>query len=484
MCSKKLRVLLIPFFATSHIEPYTELAIRLAGARPDHVVEPTLAVTPANVAIVQSLLERRGQQGRVKVATYPFPAVEGLPAGVENLGKVAAADAWRIDAAAISDALMRPAQEALVRAQCPDAIVADPHFSWQAGIADELGVPLVSFSVVGAFSGLAMGHLMAYGAVEDGEDPVVTVPRFPLPEIRMPVAELPKFLRTHLLLQRDGGEDVDSIGKVSVGESFGLAINTASHLEQQYCEMHVTGCHIKRAYFVGPLSLGAEAVAPGGESQTPACIRWLDSKPDRSVVYLCFGSLTHVSDAQLDELALGLEASGRAFVWVVRAAEKWAPPAGWAERVQDRGMLLTAWAPQTAILGHRAVGGFVTHCGWNSVLEAVAASVPVLTWPMVFEQFITERLVTEVMGIGERFWPEGKGRRRSTRYEEHGLVPAEDVARAVTTFMCPGGTGEAKRERAMELAAESRAAMAEGGSSHRDLCRLVDDLVAAKLERE
>jgi len=102
---------------------------------------------------------------------------------------------------------------------------------------------------------------------------------------------------------------------------------------------------------------------------------------------------------------------------------------------------------------------------------------------MVFEQFITERLVTEVMGIGERFWPEGAGR-RSTRYEEHGLVPVEDVARAVTTFMCPGGAGDAKRQRAMELAAESRAAMAEGGSSHRDLCRLVDDLVAAKLERE
>uniref|UniRef100_A0ACD6ASP7 Uncharacterized protein n=1 Tax=Avena sativa TaxID=4498 RepID=A0ACD6ASP7_AVESA len=102
---------------------------------------------------------------------------------------------------------------------------------------------------------------------------------------------------------------------------------------------------------------------------------------------------------------------------------------------------------------------------------------------MVFEQFITERLVTEVMGIGERFWPEGAGR-RSTRYEEHGLVPAEDVARAVTTFMCPGGAGDAKRQRAMELAAESRAAMVEGGSSHRDLCRLVDDLVAAKLERE
>ena len=83
-------------------------------------------------------------------------------------------------------------------------------------------------------------------------------------------------------------------------------------------------------------------------------------------------------------------------------------------------MLVTEWAPQTDILEHPAVGAFVTNCGWNSVLETVAAGVPVLTWPMVFEQFIIERFVTQVASIGERLWPEGAGR-RSTRSEEHEL---------------------------------------------------------------
>jgi hypothetical protein len=90
-CGKeeKLPVMRIPFFATSHTEPFTHLAIRLAAARPDGAMEAIVVVTPANVAVVQSLLERRGQHGRVKIATYPFSAVDGLPKGIENLGKVA-----------------------------------------------------------------------------------------------------------------------------------------------------------------------------------------------------------------------------------------------------------------------------------------------------------------------------------------------------------------------------------------------------------
>ena len=149
------------------------------------------------------------------------------------------------------------------------------------------------------------------------------------------------------------------------------------------------------------------------------------------------------------------------------------------ERVGDRGKLLTAWAPQTDILTHSAVGAFMTHCGWNSVIETVAAGVPVLTWPMVFEQFINERLLTEVLGIGERLWPDGAGV-RSTRYEEHEVIPAEAVARALTAFMQPGGPGDVARGRAMALAVKAQAAVAEGGSSHSDLHRLLDDLMESR----
>jgi len=97
---------------------------------------------------------------------------------------------------------------------------------------------------------------------------------------------------------------------------------------------------------------------------------------------------------------------------------------------------------------------------------------------MVFEQFITERFVTKVLAIGERLWPEGAGV-RSTRSEEHELIPADAVALALARFMEPGGARDAMRSRVKELSAKARAAMAEGGSSHRDLRSMIDDLMEA-----
>ncbi|XP_062232726.1 UDP-glycosyltransferase 73C4-like [Phragmites australis] len=465
--SKKMHVLLVPFFATSHIGPFTDFAVRLATAKPG-AVEPAVAVTPANVSVVQSALEQHGPAASslVKIATYPFPRVDGLPPGVENLS-AAGDDGWRIDAAAIDEALTRPAQEALLRERSPDAIVTDIHFSWNSVVAAELGVPCVAFSVIGLFSSLAMRHLGS--AVRDGQE--VTVPGFPGPEVRIPVAELPERLRCQQKLERFNP------CLEATGRCFGLAVNTFLDLEQPYCEMYVRNGYVKRAYFVGPISLPLP-LAPGGSTSesSSSCIRWLGTKPSCSVVYICFGTYAAVSGNQLRELALGLEASGKPFLWVVRSDDGWSPPDGWEERVGERGMLVRGWAPQTTILSHPAVGAFLTHCGSSSLLEAAASGVPMLTWPLVFDQFIEERLVTDVLRIGEKVWSGS----RSTRYEEREVVPADAVAQAVARFLEPGGTGEAAMGRARELAVKAHAAVAEGGSSFRDLRRLIDDLIEAR----
>uniref|UniRef100_A0A0E0DTK3 Glycosyltransferase n=1 Tax=Oryza meridionalis TaxID=40149 RepID=A0A0E0DTK3_9ORYZ len=407
--SKKLRVLLIPFFATSHIGPFTDLAVRLVTARPD-AVEPTIAVTPANVSVVRSALERHGSAASsvVSIATYPFPEVAGLPRG-------------------------------------------------------ELCVPCVSFSVIGLFSGLAMRFVTAAAAANDDSDSAeLTLAGFPGAELRFPKSELPDFLI------RQGNLDGIDPNKIPQGKDV-----PRSRREHPYSERFLRDGLAKRVYLVGPLSLPqSPAEANAGKA---SCISWLDSKPSRSVLYVCFGTFAPVSEEQLDELALGLEASGEPFLWAVRA-DGWSPPAGWEERVGERGTLVRGWVPQTAILSHPATAAFLTHCGSSSLLEAVAAGVPLLTWPLVFDQFIEERLVTDVLKIGERVW-DGP---RSVRHEEAMVVPAAAVARAVARFLEPGGAGDAARLRAQELAAEAHAAVAEGGSSYRDLRRLIDDMVEAR----
>ncbi|GJM88981.1 hypothetical protein PR202_ga05571 [Eleusine coracana subsp. coracana] len=469
-------MLLMPFFATSHIAPFTDLAFHLAAAMPD-IVEATVAVTPANASVVRSALARRGPNdatATVKVTTYAFPAVDGLPPGIENLSAVKGEDWLHINAAALNEALMRPGQESLIREISPDVIITDMHFFWNVDVAADLGVPCITFHVIGTFPTLAMSHMELAGVNETATDGVVTVPHFPAPDIRIPLTELPYFLRNQE--EEVSGRDVitdDRMGS-ALSRCFGLAVNTFFDLEHGYCELYVANGYVKRAYFLGPLSLPLPEAVPGNSQ----CIDWLDKKPNNSVVYLCFGTFVPVSDAQLQELALGLEASGKPFLWVVRS-DSWAPPEEWTERVGDRGMVVTGWAPQTAILAHPAVGAFVTHCGWNSVMETVVAGVPVLTWPVVFEQFITERFVTQVLAIGARMSPEGDGV-RSTRHKENELVPAQVVTQAVSAFMEPGGEGDAARSRVKELSVKARAAMADGGCSHRDLRRLIDDLMKAR----
>ncbi|CAD6237826.1 unnamed protein product [Miscanthus lutarioriparius] len=158
---------------------------------------------------------------------------------------------------------------------------------------------------------------------------------------------------------------------------------------------------------------GVYPPASGGEADEHGCVRWLDEQPDASVLYVCLGSGGTLSNKQTAELAAGLEASGQRFLMVVRfpsdkdcsasyfgTAEHGDDPlryvpAGFLERTRGVGLCVPLWAPQVEILNHRAVGGFLSHCGWNSTLEAVTAGVPTLAWPLYAEQRMNAVMLSE-----------------------------------------------------------------------------------------
>ncbi|PUZ70374.1 hypothetical protein GQ55_2G224800 [Panicum hallii var. hallii] len=266
--------------------------------------------------------------------------------------------------------------------------------------------------------------------------------------------------------------------------SDGFIVNTFDALEHEtleaFKELSDKGVYAP-AYAVGPFVRSFS-----DEAAKHRCMPWLDEQPDGSVLYVCFGSGGTLSTLQTAELAAGLEASGQRFLWVVRfpndkdsSASYFGGkttdhgdaddplsylPEGFAERTRPVGLVVPEWAPQVEILGHRAVGGFLTHCGWNSALETMAAGVPALAWPLFAEQRMNAvKLASEHVGLALRV---------SARRED-GLVSREEVAAAVRELMV-GEKGAVARERARELRAEARKALVPGGPAHQALAAVVD----------
>nr|GLL30227.1 hydroquinone glucosyltransferase-like [Ipomoea trifida] len=212
----------------------------------------------------------------------------------------------------------------------------------------------------------------------------------------------------------------------------------------------------------------------GGGSE---CLQWLDEQPERSVLFVSFGSGGTLSHQQLIELALGLEMSGERFVWVIRSPSENSMaffstqdpgdplsflPQGFTQRTRNVGVVVPNWAPQHQILSHRSIGGFLTHCGWNSILESIAYGMPLVAWPLYAEQKMNALLLTEDLKVAMR-----------PKASENGLVGREEIARVVKGLM---GSEEGKkmREKMGYLKdAGLKAIGGEDGSSTKALDQLV-----------
>lgn len=226
-----------------------------------------------------------------------------------------------------------------------------------------------------------------------------------------------------------------------------------------------------RVFCVGPL------VSTGNEndvdSDDEGCLSWLDLQPKQSVVFLSFGSYGRFSKKQIREIAVGLENSGERFLWVVRNPIGYERrelvleellPKGFLERTKGRGLVVREWAPQAEVLSRDSVGGFVTHCGWNSVLEAITGGVPMVAWPLYAEQRLNRVVMVEEMGVA-----------LPLRENRDGFVAATELEERVREVMdLARGRGKEVRERVLRDREDVVAALSEGGSSRVALDRLVE----------
>ncbi|WVZ12610.1 hypothetical protein V8G54_017140 [Vigna mungo] len=457
-----LKLHFIPFLAPGHLIPLCNIATLFAER--GHRV--TVITTPSYAQIL------RKSSPSLLLHVVDFPAQEaGFPDGVQLMS--AANDVESARKFYHASMLLRVSISRFLEQHPPDCVVADFLCPWVHDVANNLRIPRLAFNGFSLFTVAAMETLRSNPELVSDAGPFV-IPHFPhrITMCSRPPKRATAFMER--LLETETKSD-------------GLIVNNFVELDgEEYIQYYEKG-KTHKAWHLGPACLAAKVGEERGDKSVVSeeeCVSWLNSKQAKSVVYVSFGSMCLFPDKQLLEMACGLEEAGHNFIWVVAEKKgkedeseeekaKWLPQ-GFEERNKEKGLIIRGWAPQLVILAHNAVGAFLTHCGWNSTLEAVTAGVPMLTWPVSGDQFYNERLVTEVRGVavevGATEW------RESGYGEREKLVSRDCIEKAVRKLMDGGNEAEEIRCRAKEFSDKAKQALGDGGSSHNNLTALIAHL--------
>lgn len=212
----------------------------------------------------------------------------------------------------------------------------------------------------------------------------------------------------------------------------------------------------------GDKGYGASLWNPLGEE----CLRWLETKAAQSVVYVSFGSMVSLTVKQMEELAWGLKESNLNFLLVVRESEMDKLPTGFSDSINNKGLVVT-WCDQLEMLAHRTIGCFVTHCGWNSTLEALSLGVPMVCIPQWTDQVPNAKFIEDVWKVGIR-----------AKEDEKGVVRKQEVIRCLKEVMEGKRSYEIKKN-ARQWRQMARKTVGEEGSSDKHINDFVEHLELA-----
>ncbi|KAL2482174.1 UDP-glycosyltransferase 71B6 [Forsythia ovata] len=261
-------------------------------------------------------------------------------------------------------------------------------------------------------------------------------------------------------------------------ETKGIMINTFLDLEAHAMKSLSDDHTIPPVYSIGPI-LHVTAENDDDNKDYDEIIKWLHEQPVSSVVFLCFGSMGYFDDEQVKEIAVALEKSGHRFLWSLRkppSKDRFEYPSDYEnlEEILPEGFLqrtagigkVIGWAPQVAVLSHHSVGGFVSHCGWNSTLESVWCGVPIAAWPMYAEQQTNAFELVKDLGIAVEI-------KMDYRRGSDVIVKAEEIEKGIRHLMEPDSEMRSKMK---QMKNKSRLALMEGGSSYDFLRHFIDNI--------
>lgn len=487
----KPHFVLFPFMAQGHTIPMMDIAKLLAhqGAT------ITLILTPKNLDRLKKVLERATQELGldIHVKELIFPSEEvGLPLGCENF------DALPSNTLIMNffngiDLLQSQLETVLMNLYPkPCCLVADMCFTYASEVAHKVGIPRILFHGMCCFSVLVGHHLRVSKVLDticDDDNESFEIPNMP--------GNI-KFTRTQALGMAGKKDEWLDLQEKFIKDdiaSDGIVLNTFEDMEYTFISNYEK-VKEKKVWCIGPVSRCnkeySDKVMRGNTASFDVnkCLEWLDLKNPKTVLYVCLGSLCNLKPAQMLELGLGLEASGRPFVWAIRSGGVYDSSElhelmvqdGFLERVKGNklGFVIWGWAPQMLLLSHKAIGGFLTHCGWNSSLEGITSGLPMITWPLFADQFLNEKLIVDVLNIGVRIGVE-RMMELGKEDDENGckmVVERDEVKKAVDKLMNVDDDDESeeRRKRAQELGKKADKAGEEGGSSYLSIQRFIDDM--------
>lgn len=346
-----------------------------------------------------------------------------------------------------------------------NCLIADTFFVWPSEIAKKFGLFYVSFWTEPALIFTLYYHVDLlrknghFGCHDTREDTIHYMPGVPSIE--------PSDMMSYLQ-EADTSTVVHQIifkaFKDAKGADF-VICNTIQELETET----IAALHTKVPFFaIGP-------IFPAGFTKSPVatslwsesdCTHWLNKKSNGSVLYVSFGSYAHVQKKDLTEIANGLLLSKINFVWVLRpdivSSDDEDPlPVGFRQEIRESGIIVP-WCCQIEVLTHPAIGGFLTHCGWNSILESIWTQVPLLCFPLLTDQFTNRKLVVDDWKIGINL-----SDRRS--------VNKKEVSEKINLLMT-GKSGDELRKAIKAVRATLENAWATGGSSEKNMDQFIKDL--------
>lgn len=469
MAEMQQYVVMIPFMAQGHIIPLLSLARLIEQLKPHCAV--TIATTPLNALSIRSSLPPASS---IRLASLPFSAANhALPPQTENSHSISKVDALPLLMNA-SESLAPHFDRLLddlisLHRSPPLLIISDIFTSWSLPIARARSIPHFSFATCGGFGTAAFMSLWLHLPHRLTAADTFPIPGFP-DSFRLHRSQMSHYMRA-----ADGSDDWSFFLRRYIRLCFGsdaLLCNTVAEIEPHGVDL------LRRVSKMPVFTVGTGRKAAAFELDP--CIEWLESQRPASVLLVSFGSQNTIGAAQMMALAEGLEASGAPFIWVVRPPAgfdmndefraEWLPD-GFEARMEDknRGLVVRRWAPQVEILSHRAAGGFLSHCGWNSVMESLSSGVPIIGWPVSSEQFYNSMMMEEEMGVGVEV---ARG--------VLGEVDGGKVERVVRMVM-EGEKGREMRERAARCGEMIRAASEEDGGKKGSSVRAIDDVFKAAM---